>query len=700
LAQAVSCEIKERVALLHLSNPPINALAAPLRQSLAQWLSDLADDHSVDAVVIAAKGSVFSIGLDIRELDEPIKPPSLSEGCTLIDDFPKPVVAALQGMVLGGGMELALACHGRVAQGQTTIGFPDISLGLSPAAGGTQLLPRLVGAKTALDLLLSGRSMSVRGDEFSNIFNRIVDDGEEEAALSLALSMVGAVQPSSARTDGFAEGATYQAEIRERRKALDRGGLADVAERIVDCVEAAQLLPYHAGLEFEAAAFDDCLASDQSRALRHAYFAERRTANMPELGVKKENEIKVVGVVGGGPAAAMIALACLDAGRNVVLFERNADAIEAARGRITAVYDTAISARRITISARDERMAQLRFTDGLGDLSGADLIIEAVADNPQTKTQVFAAIGRIAGPQTTLATNSLILPIGPIAARSGCPNRFLGLHMHMPAHVNRLAEVIVHERTDEQAVADVVGLLHRMNKIAVHVAGGHGGVGERIIAALRDACTGMLRMGTDAWDVDKALKTYGFSMGPLQQMDMVGLDTCLARARAMSGAEGFAQAHITLLEEMVAAGRLGVKSGQGFHDWRDGNGVPKADPTLGDVLNAEGKALKSGEILLRSVAAMANAGARALRAEVALRPSDIDTVMIHAYHYPRWRGGPMKAADLLGIFELQQALKGLAAENPVLYTPDPGFAALARNHENFEALNKLGRKRRKIPDSA
>ncbi len=697
MAQTVPCEILERVAVVRLSNPPMNALSRPLLQALSAKLRELAQDAAVDAVVIAAKGQVFSIGLDIRELDDP-KNLLLSDVCGTIGDYPKPVVAALRGMVLGGGMELALACHARVAQRHTVFGFPDIALGLSPSAGGTQLLPRLVGAKIALDLLLGGHSAAVQADGFKSIFNHLVEDDEVGAASELARSMVGQVLlPTTQRVDGFAEGIAFQKDIRERRKGIGRDGLADVAERIVDCVEAAQLLPFAAGREFEAAAFEDCRGSEQSRALRHAYFAERRAANMPELGEIKPSKINTVGLIGGGAAASMIALASLDGGRNVLLFERNQQAMDAAYARIKTVYDTAISAKRLSEANRDDRMARLRCTDDLTALSDADLIIEAVADNAQTKAQVFAAIDKIAKPEAVLATNSLILPLAAIADNTDHPERVLGLHMHMPAHVNRLAEVILHDRTAPQAVANAVEFLHGLNKVAVHVDGGQSGIGERVTAALRDACAGMLRRGSRAWDVDQALKTYGYAMGPLQQMDMIGLDVCLARAKILSKINGFPVNHIAMLEQMVAAGRLGVKSGAGFHDWSAGNGAPGADETLGDILNSGDKHLKSGDILLRCIAAMANAGARILREDVALRPSDIDAVMILAYHYPRWRGGPMKAADMLGVFDILQGLKRLQEEDQLLYSPDPGFAALARNHENFDALNKVGRKRRKIP---
>ena len=693
----VSFEIKDDVAIVRMDVPPGNHMTQGLRSAIIEVFDDLSDYPDVKSVVLTGVGISFSMGLDLRELERPAGRPSMAEVCAKVEGFDRPVVAVLHGITQGSGLELALACHGRVAQADARIAMPDVAMGMIPSAGGTQRLPRLIGAARALEILMSGRLYSIRAAQCEGIADEVVSADVMSSALARARVLAGAgLIATRDREDGFSDPSGYQAAL----KAARSGSRDWVAGRISDCVEAAQLLPFDGGLEFEAAAAEDCLDSDLSRALRHMFFAERRGEKMPEVAGVSTQGVQVLGVVGGGIAASMIVVAAINVGLRVVQFERSAEAQEAARARVEGLLRQIGDGAGLTASALSLRMGLLQSTHVLSDLGQADAIIEAVADNADTKAQVFAALNAVAKKDAIFMTNSLVLPIEPMAAASGRPGQVLGMHLHGPAYSNRLAELTIDGQTDPVAIARAIGLAQRMGKFSMRGGAGAGGIGERITAALRDSLWGMIRRGVAPMAIDNAMRGYGFAAGPLQFMDAVGLDVCLTRMKMMAGVGRVASSHTAALEVLVDAGRLGEKSGAGFYDWSAGGEAPQDDPSLGTVLSGvtqNGGSLRGNEIVMRALAAMANEGARLLRENVALRPSDIDTVMVHAYHFPRAKGGPMKAADLIGLFEMGRLLTVLQKEDATLYDPDPGFAALSRNGEDFEVLNKRVLNRRHIP---
>ncbi|MDX5402929.1 MAG: 3-hydroxyacyl-CoA dehydrogenase, partial [Rhodobacterales bacterium] len=358
---------------------------------------------------------------------------------------------------------------------------------------------------------------------------------------------------------------------------------------------------------------------------------------------------------------------------------------------------------RLKPEVAEAQMARWRGTTQLSDLAGADLLIEAVADAQSTKQQVMAALDRVAPPEAVLATTSALHDIAPIAAATGRPAAVLGLRMAAPAHMTRLAEVIPGPATAPEALARTVGVLRdRLGRISVRTGTGGGGMGDVILAALREAAASMLRLGTSPAAIDGALQGYGFPNGVFRQMDMIGLETCLAQGRVATTRVDAGQLHLGDLDRLIMAGRTGQGAGRGFYLWQEGQPQPdRAVMALLDLSRDDPAGatppLSPEAIVLRAVAAMANAGARALRAGIALRPSDIDAVMIQGHGFPRWHGGPMKAADLVGLFDILQALKRFSADNPALYAPDPGFAALVKEGQSFDVLNRLGRNRRTIP---
>ncbi|SDN37967.1 3-hydroxyacyl-CoA dehydrogenase [Lutimaribacter pacificus] len=674
------------IAILSLDNPPANLLGAPLRAALMAALDAVAGDDGLRGAVLTGAGGNFSNGLDLRELEAPLAAPEPRDLANRIEMLGKPVVAALTGRASGAGLELALAATARVAHPATRIMLGDLGLGLPPGAGGTQRLPRIVGAGPALDLVLTARP--VPASALPALFDDTDAADPLAAAVALARDLADAPRPpTSERREGFADPAAYQAEIARRRDEAATSPLPAVRD-VVAAVEAALLLPFEAGLALEAQVFADALASSRSRAQRHVVRAELRAANMPETRPRAARHIGRVGIVGGGPTACGIARVCLAAGLPVIQFERDDAALAKAQKRLQE------PAPGVT------GLDGWQGTTALPDLAGADLIVEAVADLLRTKEQVFAALSDIAGDETILATQSGLLPIDPIAAATARPEQVLGLHFHAPVGPARLVEVIPGSRTDPQAVASVAALVRgTLGRIAVRSGTGGGTLPERITAAARDAGIAMLVPGVPIGRIDGVMAQWGLPQGIFRQIDMIGCDVVLARGRLLARGTGFPTAHLDALARLVEAGRTGRAAGLGFYRW-DEKGHAHTDDALGEVLFGGGfdrMSMPGDEIRLRVIAAMANEGARMLRADMALRPSDIDVACVLGTQFPRWRGGPMKAADLTGLFEIQRALKRLAVDWPELYGADPGFAALVRNGESFDALNGVGKDRRSIP---
>lgn len=694
-----------------------------MRADLDQALSEAIADPDTIAILLTSLGETptrgLSAGLDLREVQTGFAAPGPAALCRKIEDSPKPVVAVLHGLTHGAGVELALAAHARLATADASIRFPDVMMGLCPGAGATQILTRILGAQGALDLLLTQHPRLLRARALKPLVDLLI--GEDDDALSAALGVArglgersaagDALRRSGDRDEGLANFAANAEAIAARRAQVALSPNIAGA-RIVDCVEAACLLPYQAGLSFEAVAFQDLLESDLSKALRHAMFAERRAHNMPELGrvpPASVPQLQQAGIVGGGAQGAALAAACLEGNLPVVQFERDDAALLVLEGRVEAILAQLVKAGRIPEADLPRRRALWRGTTDLMDLKRADLLIEVVADVLSTKAQVMTALDRVAIDSAILVTTSARHPIYRIAAATSRPAQVIGLRLPAPAHLTRLAEVIPGGGTSDLTVARVVGVLRdRLRRIVVRSGTGGGGMGDPIMAALRGAGASMLRLGATPAEIDDALIEHGFAQGLFRQMDMLGLETCLARGRDVTTRLAVEQdppvvpAYLDDLDRLVMAGQTGQGAGRGYFLWQDGQ--PHDDPAVLAILDlararraGQGPALAPEAIVLRAVAAMANAGAKALRAGFALRPSDIDTVLINAHGFPRWHGGPMKAADLVGLFEILQALKRFTAEDPAIFTPDPGFAALIKEGETFEALNRIGRKRRVIP---
>lgn len=708
-------DTRSGVTVLALDNPPSHFLTLQMRRDLEQALGTAIADPATRAVVLTGLGapaaSGLSAGLDLREAAQWSAHPQVADLCRMIETSGTPVVAVLHGVTLGAGVELALAAHARVGTGDASVGFPDVMMGLCPGAGATQRLPRFLGAQHALDLLLSQHPRLLRARQLRPLVDRLLpqEDDPLDAAVELALALAdnlagdleqgGTLRRSCDLREGLVDFAANAAAIAARRAQV-AASPNFAGARIVDCVEAACLLPFEAGLAFEAVAHQDLLDSDLSKALRHATFAAARAGQMPELSRTSPQAVACVALVGGGTLAAQLAAACLAAGLRVVHFERSDAAVLALSERIKTALAVLVKAGRADAAAAERDLARWQGTTALSELAAAGILIEAVADSLPTKLQVMAALDRVAGQEAVLVTTSALLRIDEIAAATTRPASVVGLRLPAPVHISRFGEIIPGAATSDQAVSTIVTLLRgAMDRIVLRSGTGGGGLGEPILAALQAAAAGMLRLGATPARIDSALQGYGFANGVFRQMDMLGLQTVLARGQVAARQVPCGTAHLDDLDRLVMAGRTGLAAGRGYYLWQDGQ--PQPDRAVGALLDipaeqtgkhAGGQVpnLSDEAIVLRAIAAMANAGARAVRAGLALRPSDIDTVMIEAHGYPRWHGGPMKSADLVGLFDVQRALQRFAAGDPALYTADPGFAALVREGQCFDSLNDQG----------
>ena len=687
MSQKLALERIGPIAVLRLTNPPRNFLGPVVRAEMSQALTALAADATVEGVLLTGSEGLFSTGYNPASPEMRAGTPTLRTLCRQVEEMPKPVVAVLFGAVLGAGLELALAAHARVALRTTRIGMPDIAVGLIPAAGGTQRLPRILGADRALAMMLSGQTLPITHARVQGIADEIVTEGVEKAgAIWLARLIAGEipVQRSAERTEGLADPMAYQTALNDCRVAL--GANPPVTERsLVDCVERALLLPFAMAEDFEQVAFEECENSDYAQGLLHVQLAQRRAPNMPEAVSAKPLPVGHLGVVGGGAVGSALVQGALSAGLSVTWFERSPEALDTARARLDSLFESVA----MPADTRKACLERLTLSVNLRDLSHADVLIEAVADNMRTKEQVFAALDKVMPTSAILLSHTGTLPIAPIAKISGRVGQVLGLHMVPGPAATRLAELIPGAQSSAVAVVTAAAVLNKMGVLSVRCASGGGSIGGRMIAALRDAADFAVSQGATPAQVDTALAGFGMGVGVFAAMDSIGLDTVRRRAAQLHLRESHALHHLARIEGLLTEGRSGRTAGAGFFDWVEGKPVPRPE-------DGTGGALSEPLILRLCLGAMMNEGARLLREGIALRPSDIDLVMIRHHGFPVWRGGPMQAADRMRLFALNTAMKPYADTAPRLFAPDPGVAALIKNGEHLEVLNAVGRGRRRI----
>jgi 3-hydroxyacyl-CoA dehydrogenase len=694
--QAVSgYRVDRSVAVITFANPPVNGLAHAVRGGVATALERARTDPAVRAIVLTGAGGLFSGGADIREFGTPASTaePTLRQLVERVETSTKPVIAAIAGACLGGGLELAMAAHYRVASGNATLGLPEVKLGLLPGAGGTQRLPRLVGAERAIEMIVGGEPVPASGLAGTALLDRVLDGDPLEAAMSLASSSEIAMTRPPRTRDIALDSRILAASCEAARAKLSaRRHSLPAPLRAVDAIQAAGG-SFDEGLAVERRLFLELMDSPESRALRHAFFAERAAGKVD--GVTPSTPVRPLDqatVIGAGTMGAGIAVALLDAGIPVWLVEAEPAALDRGLARIAGIYDAQVEKGRLAAAERDRRIASLRPTLSYDDIGQADLVIEAVFESLDVKRQVFIALDRVMRPGAVLATNTSTLDVNAIAGFTRRPADVLGLHFFSPANVMRLLEVVRGRATAPDVLATALRLGKRLRKVAVVSGVCDGFIGNRMLEAYTKQAWYLVEEGATPRQVDRAMESFGMAMGPFRVGDLVGHDVSLAiRQRRRAERPGYLVS--TLPDELCRLGRLGQKSGGGWYDYPDGPRNPVASPEVERLvashrasLGLAPRRIDDAEIVDRLVYALVNEGARILEDGIAARASDIDVVYLTGYGFPRVRGGPMYHADQVGLSHVAARIREFG-RNPHgdsgFWVPAPLLDTLAEANATF-----------------
>ena len=683
------------IAVLTIQNPPVNALSQAVRQGLMERMDQAEADNSVRAILILGDGRAFIAGADITEFGKPPMTPSLPDVVDRIEASPLLVVASMHGVSLGGGLEVALGCHYRIAVPSARIGLPEVHLGLIPGAGGTQRLPRVTGVEAALDIMTTGRQVGAKEAATMGVIDVVQDGDALENGLTYAKKLLndGAVRrpvsemPAPTPIDWDA---AYNATL-----ARGRGQISPAQS--VRAVQASVEKPFNEGIMVERQIFMDLLKSDQSKGMIHSFFSERAVGNLPELKGITPRSIEHIGVIGGGTMGAGIATAALLSGLRVTMLEMTADAGEAAHGRIAGNLAGALKRGKITAEQHDTILSKtLNVITDYAGLSDADLVIEAVFEEMSVKKQVFTQLDAVCKQGAILATNTSYLDVNEIASVTSRPQDVIGLHFFSPAHVMKLLEVVVADKTAIDVVATGFELGKRLKKISVRAGVCDGFIGNRILATYRRAADQMVMEGASPYDIDVALEKFGFAMGPYAVADLAGLDIGWAvrkRKRAEAGIEGVS----TYADKICEAGNFGQKTGKGYYDYAAGAKARVPNPDVMDLIAAERAAagiatrdFTENQIVRRYMAAIVNEAAKVVGEGIARRPLDVDMTLLFGYGFPRYRGGPLMWADIVGLPDLLSDIENYAKEDTAFWAPAPLLKELAASGKTFNELNKTG----------
>jgi 3-hydroxyacyl-CoA dehydrogenase len=674
------------IALIEIDNPPVNATSHAVREGLLAAVQQAAADPAVKAIVVAAAGRTFVAGADIREQGKPSQPPILPEVCNAIENCDKPVVAAIHGTALGGGFELTLAAHARIAAADARVGLPEVNLGIIPGAGGTQRAPRLCGVPAAIDLVTSGRPLPASRAQALGLIDRITKNDLRSNAIAYARELIG--KPLR-RTGNLPVPDFDRTAAEQQIAAVEKKARGQVSPGKAACaVLMSTDLPIAEGLTRERAIYSELVTTDQAAALRHVFFAEREAAKVPGLDGVKARNASIIGIAGAGTMGSGIAVACLDAGYDVIVVEQNEAAAQAGQKRIAGLYDRAIKSKRMTDTDKAERLGRLTLSADRAAFAPTDLIIEAVFDDLPVKQELFKALESIVRPDCVLATNTSYLNPDEIAAITKHPERVVGMHFFSPAHVMRLLEVVNAARTAPDVLATALAVGRKLRKLNIVAGVCEGFIGNRIYAMYRKQCEYMLEDGALPQDVDAALEAYGLPMGPFAVNDLSGLDIAWARRKRLAPARDRRERYVAIPDRLCEMGRLGQKTGAGWYRYVDGKRTVDADVTA--VIEAASRekgitrrSIPPEEIQARVLATMVNEGAKILAEGIALRASDIDLVLINGYGYPAWRGGPMFEAGRVGLAQVLAEVECLAQRDGFGWEPTPLLVDLTNAGKTF-----------------
>ena len=662
------------ISIITLNSPPVNALSAPVREGLHKGISEARNDKETEAIVIICEGRTFIAGADISEFGKEPKGPSLFEVQEFIEDSDKPVIAAIHGTALGGGLEVALTCHYRIAVPSAKCGLPEVNLGLLPGAGGTQRLPRVVGVEKALQMVTSGQHVPAKQclemglvDEISN------EDNLRQDSISFAKKIVSENRPLvkiSEMNDKVEAARGNENIFKDFRASIARKARGFLApEYNIQCIEAAVNKSFAEGIKVERKLFMELVTGTQSAAQRYAFFAQRQVAKIPDI--EPDTEIKPftsIGVIGAGTMGGGISMNFANVGIPVTIIEQSQERLDKGLGIIRKNYENTANKGRITFEDVEKRTKLINGSTDINDLSNCDLIIEAVFENMDLKKDIFKTLDGIAKKGAILATNTSALDVNEIAAVTSRPEDVIGLHFFSPANVMRLLEIVRGEKTSKSVVATSMKMAKNIGKVAAVVGVCPGFVGNRILAQRQREANKLILEGAMPWEVDDALFNFGFPMGPFAMSDLAGLDI---------GWDEDLSTGDTLRDKLCEAGRLGQKTGKGFYIYDENRNkspdeeVEKLIIEFSEKHQIKRREISKEEILERCLYPMINEGFKILEEGMAIRASDIDIVWINGYGWPIYEGGPMFYGQLIGYDKILKWHKEMEEKFGSDFTPSP-----------------------------
>jgi 3-hydroxyacyl-CoA dehydrogenase len=682
------------VAVITLKNPPVNALSSGLRAAIADGVERANSDPAIWAAVIIGSGSAFCGGADVGEFGLPAMSasPSLADLFGLIESSPKPVVAAINGLALGGGLELAMACHYRVAAAAASLGLPEVKLGLIPGAGGTQRLPRLVGVERALNMMLSGNPVTARDLAVTELLDSISDGDVLTAAIALAERVIAEKLPLKKARDLIIDLSNAEALL-----DFARGAVAPLAKnypaplKCIDAIEAAVAKPFDEGMKTEESLFIGLMNSAESKALRHAFFAMRAAAKIPDVpNTTPLRAIKSVAVIGAGTMGGGIAMNFVNAGIPVTVLETTQAALDKGLGTVRKNYENTLKKGRLTQVEFDKRIGQITGTLSYDDLKSADLIIEAVFEDMQVKKQVFEKLDQVAKSGAILASNTSTLDLNKIADFTGRPQDVIGLHFFSPANVSKLLEIVRGAKSARDVVATSMAVSKQIKKVGVISGVCDGFIGNRMMNAYIRQMELLLDVGALPQQIDTALEKFGFAMGPFRVSDLAGNDV-FWYIRKRLYLEYPERVFSKTPDRICELGRFGQKTGAGWYDYKPGDRAPNPSQLVDKIVLEESaklgltrRKIADEEIVQRALYSLINEGARILEEGIALRASDIDVVYLTGYGFPDFRGGPLFYADTVGLPNILRTMRQFAkGYQPDAWTPAPLLEKLASEGKSF-----------------
>ncbi|HYB34304.1 MAG TPA: 3-hydroxyacyl-CoA dehydrogenase NAD-binding domain-containing protein [Steroidobacteraceae bacterium] len=690
---AVNYRLEGEIAVLTIANPPVNALGLPVREGLMQALQRAAADAAVRAVVLSGGGGTFSAGADISEFDSgaALTAPTGRDVQAALEASSKPVVAAIDGVALGGGLELALACHWRVAGNGARVGLPEVKIGLVPGGGGTQRFTRLAGPQAALEAITSGAQLTAERARELGVVDVVAADALA-GAIAHARQAVAQRWPlrlASELTEHI-RGVDRElfAAFRRKIEPKARGQLAPW--RIIDAVEAACRRPKEEGFRLEREYFLECRDSPQRRALVHVFFAEREARRIPGLPADVQPlPIRTAAVIGAGTMGGGIAMNFANAGIPVVVLEVNQEALERGLAAVRRNYATSVTRGSLTQARADAALALIQGVTDYAAVGNADIVIEAVFEDLKVKQEVFGRLDQVAARHAILATNTSTLDIDAIAAATSRPEKVVGTHFFSPANVMKLLENVRGRRTSAQTIATVMALARTLGKVAVLAGNCDGFIGNRMLGFYGAESEFLLEEGATPEQIDRVVEGFGFAMGPLAMRDLAGNDVgfLIRKGRKLAPDERWSP----ILERLVGEGRLGQKAGKGFYRYEGRTRLPDPQVTaliegVSRELGIERRPIADEEILERLLHPLVNEGARILAEGVAIRASDIDVVYVNGYGFPAYRGGPMFWAEQSGLARVVETMRRLAVTHGARWRPAQLLERLAACGEGWGSV--------------